>query len=54
MLMARAMQFMSLDDRVAAVKLLLGRVRRDYAPAAFASSFGAEDMVLTDLIAQPA
>lgn len=52
MLMVRAMQVMSLDDRIAAANLLLGHVRRDYAPAAFASSFGAEDMVMTDLIAR--
>jgi phosphoadenosine phosphosulfate reductase len=31
---------------------LLGRIGRDYAPSAFANSFGAEDMVLTDLIAR--
>ncbi len=30
---------------------LLERIGRDFAPAAFASSFGAEDMVLLDLIA---
>jgi phosphoadenosine phosphosulfate reductase len=43
---------MSLEDKVAAVNLLLERVQREYAPAAFANSFGAEDMVLTDLIAR--
>ena len=42
----------SLDDRIAAVNLLLERVEREYAPAAFANSLGAEDMVLTDIIAR--
>lgn len=46
------MQFMSLEDRVAAVNLLLERVQLEYAPAAFACSFGAEDMLLIDLIAR--
>lgn len=36
-------------DRVVAV---LRQVARDYAPAVFANSLGAEDMVLTDLIAK--
>jgi phosphoadenosine phosphosulfate reductase len=35
-----------IDDAVR----LLRDISRDYAPAAFANSFGAEDMVLTDLI----
>ncbi len=39
------------DTKVARLRELLGRIERDFAPAAFASSFGAEDMVLTDLIA---
>lgn len=43
---------MTLDARVAQVAVLLERVAREHAPAAFASSFGAEDMVLTDLIAR--
>src|SRR3989304_3529510 len=34
-------------DQVVAV---LGQAARDYAPACFANSLGAEDMVLTDLI----
>ena len=42
---------MSLDTKVANLRALLGRIERDFAPAAFANSFGAEDMVLTDLIA---
>ena len=33
-----------------AVRLLLRRISREFAPAAFANSLGAEDMVLTDLI----
>ena len=43
---------MSLDLKVAALKSLLARIEKDFAPAVFASSFGAEDMVLTDLIAR--
>jgi len=42
---------MSLEAKLARTKELLARIERDFAPAAFASSFGAEDMVLTDLIA---
>jgi phosphoadenosine phosphosulfate reductase len=45
---------MSIDDRIAAAITLLQRATREYAPVAFASSFGAEDMVLTDLIAKHA
>jgi len=40
----------SLTGRVAAARTLLGEIARDFSPAAFASSLGAEDMVLTDLI----
>jgi len=40
-----------LDTKVARLRELLGRIQRDFAPAAFANSFGAEDMVLTHLIA---
>lgn len=43
---------MSLDDKIAAVNALLARVVGEFSPAAFASSLGAEDMVLTDLIAR--
>jgi phosphoadenosine phosphosulfate reductase len=39
-------------DRVAAAKHLLERIARDHHPACLASSFGAEDMVLVDLIAR--
>ena len=43
---------MSLDHKIAEVRVLLDTVERDYEPAAFANSFGAEDMVLTHLIAE--
>ena len=43
---------MNLDIKVANLRELLGRIERDFAPAAFANSFGAEDMVLTHLIAR--
>lgn len=41
-----------LDTKVARLRELLGQIERDFSPAAFANSFGAEDMVLTDLIAR--
>jgi phosphoadenosine phosphosulfate reductase len=41
-----------LDAKVATLKALLKRIEGDFAPAAFATSFGAEDMVLLDLIAR--
>ena len=43
---------MTLANKVANLRELLGRIERDFAPAAFANSFGAEDMVLTDLISR--
>ena len=43
---------MNLDYKIAKVRTLLDRVRSDYVPAVFANSFGAEDMVLTDIIAR--
>jgi phosphoadenosine phosphosulfate reductase len=43
---------MSLDQKIAEALSLLDLVQRDYAPAAFANSFGAEDMILTHLIAE--
>lgn len=43
---------MTLDEKTTAAEALLEIAAREYAPAVFASSFGAEDMVLTDLIAQ--
>jgi phosphoadenosine phosphosulfate reductase len=44
----------SLSDKVVGAIALLTEVARDFEPAAFASSLGAEDMVLTDLIAKHA
>lgn len=41
-----------LEHKVKAVTLLLEEVQRSYLPTVFANSFGAEDMVLTDLIAR--
>ncbi|MBL78865.1 MAG: phosphoadenylyl-sulfate reductase [Nitrosomonadaceae bacterium] len=41
---------MSLSKKIENVKVLLDIVNRNYAPVVFANSFGAEDMVLTDLI----
>ena len=40
-----------LEAKVARLGELLSRIERDFSPAAFANSFGAEDMVLTHLIA---
>jgi phosphoadenosine phosphosulfate reductase len=45
---------MSLDRRVVDVTALLQRISARHPAAALASSFGAEDMVLTDLIAKHA
>ncbi len=45
---------MSLEQRVATATALLRRVATEHPPAALASSLGAEDMVLTDLIAKHA
>ena len=41
---------MSLSKKIKNVKELLDIVSKNYAPVVFANSFGAEDMVLTDLI----
>ena len=41
---------MSLSQKVEEVKVLLDSVNKSYTPVIFANSFGAEDMVLTDLI----
>ena len=38
------------ERKVESVKALLSKIEKDFAPAVFASSFGAEDMVLLDLI----
>lgn len=43
---------MSLDVKISQLKVLLGQIEREFSPAAFATSFGAEDMVLLDLIAR--
>ena len=42
---------LTLVGKVARLRELLGRIEREFSPAAFANSFGAEDMVLTHLIA---
>lgn len=43
---------MSIEARIAEVVTMLSWVARDHAPVALASSFGAEDMVLIDLVAR--
>jgi phosphoadenosine phosphosulfate reductase len=43
-----------LTAKIRAAVQLLRRIEREFAPAAFANSLGAEDMVLTDLIARHA
>lgn len=45
---------MNLAEKIRNVEALLTEVADSYRPAAFANSFGAEDMVLTDLIARRA
>ncbi|MDA1107147.1 MAG: phosphoadenylyl-sulfate reductase [Proteobacteria bacterium] len=45
---------MILDDKITQAANLLKTIASDYAPATFASSLGAEDMVLTDLICKHA
>ena len=42
----------ALDEKAGAARALLARIAADYAPAVLANSLGAEDMVLTDLIAR--
>ena len=42
----------SVAAKTAAAQSLLADIARDFAPATFANSLGAEDMVLTDLIAK--
>lgn len=44
----------ALEEKTGAAVALLERIAREHAPAALASSLGAEDMVLTDLIARHA
>lgn len=43
-----------LQKKIDAAKTLLLDIGNDYTPASFANSFGAEDMVLTDLICKHA
>jgi phosphoadenosine phosphosulfate reductase len=43
---------MSLDAKITAVAVLLERIQNEFSPATLASSLGAEDMVLTDLVAR--
>jgi phosphoadenosine phosphosulfate reductase len=43
---------MGLEHKVERAKALLTQIESEYSPATFANSFGAEDMVLTDLIAK--
>ncbi len=45
---------MLVDKKINSVVSLLGNIQRDYAPAALASSFSAEDMVLLDIIVRHA
>ena len=42
----------NLQQKTEQVVALLTQAVRDFSPVAFANSMGAEDMVLTDLIAQ--
>lgn len=42
----------ALQQKIEQVKVVLAAAARDFAPACFANSMGAEDMVLTDLIAK--
>ncbi len=42
----------ALQSKIEQVKAVLATAARDFAPATFSNSLGAEDMVLTDLIAQ--
>jgi phosphoadenosine phosphosulfate reductase len=43
---------MSLEERVERARRLLAAIEKNHSPTALASSFGAEDMVLLDLIAR--
>ncbi|MDK2125063.1 phosphoadenylyl-sulfate reductase [Parachitinimonas caeni] len=43
---------MSLDLKIEAAITLLRKIESEFSPAVFANSLGAEDMVITDLIAQ--
>lgn len=43
---------MDVTQKVEQLHSLLAEIQQEYAPAVFANSFGAEDMVLTDMIAR--
>lgn len=43
---------MNLESKIAAAAVLLERIQDEFSPATLASSLGAEDMVLTDLVAK--
>jgi phosphoadenosine phosphosulfate reductase len=43
---------MTLEQKIANANTLLATIASDFGPATFANSYGAEDMVLTDLIAK--
>jgi phosphoadenosine phosphosulfate reductase len=43
---------MNLEEKIATTLALLQQAANEYQPAVFANSFGAEDMVITDLIAR--
>lgn len=43
---------MTFEEKLAGTVALLQKIAADYSPAVFANSFGAEDMVITDLIAK--
>lgn len=43
---------MSMETKTAAAAIFLERIQNEFSPATFASSLGAEDMVLTDLISK--
>ncbi|NHQ84701.1 phosphoadenylyl-sulfate reductase [Iodobacter sp. HSC-16F04] len=43
---------MSFEEKLADTIALLHKIAAEYSPAVFANSFGAEDMVITDLIAK--
>jgi phosphoadenosine phosphosulfate reductase len=45
---------MSLEAKIAAAAVLLDRIQNEFSQATLASSLGAEDMVLTDLVAKHA
>src|SRR5712692_3221887 len=45
---------MNLDLKIESIKALLQKIAAEHTPAVFASSFGAEDMVLVDLICKHA